>query len=70
MDILTAPFVVPGYEPGPDGEPKTREERADVLTSMKQMRMVQDGIESPVAKAAMSGAMGTSATLSHPSFVA
>lgn len=31
-----------------------------MLSSMRQMRLVQSGIESPVAKAAMSGAMGTS----------
>lgn len=56
----TAPFVVPGYEPGPDGVPKTPEERSEILQSIKQMRLVQAGIESPVAKATMSGGMGAS----------
>lgn len=54
----TAPFVVPGFEPGPNGVPKTAEERMEILGQMKQMRLVQAGIESPVAKAAISGAMG------------
>lgn len=58
MDLLVAPFVIPGYEPGPDGIPKTPEERKEVLQSLKQMRLVQSGIESPVAKSLMSGAMG------------
>ena len=66
MDILVAPFVVPGFEPGPDGNPKTPEERREILQSIKQMRLVQEGIESPVAKAAMSGAMGAQ-TLSSSS---
>lgn len=52
--------MIPGYEPGPDGIPKTPEERKEVLQSIKQMRLVQSGIESPVAKSLMSGAMGTS----------
>lgn len=55
-----APYVVPGYEPGPDGEPKSLVERQEIITSLKQMRMVQAGIESPVAKAALSGVMGPS----------
>ncbi|KDE02333.1 hypothetical protein MVLG_07103 [Microbotryum lychnidis-dioicae p1A1 Lamole] len=54
----TAPFVVPGYEPSPTGEPKTPEERQQILFQMKQMRWVQAGIESPIAKAGISGAMG------------
>lgn len=63
MDTLCAPFIVPGYEPTPAGEPKSAEERKEVLGSMKQMRLVQAGIESPAAKAAMSGAMGQSRIL-------
>lgn len=54
---FTAPHVVPGYEPGIDG-PKSPDERAEILSNMKQMRLVQAGIESPVAKAVMSGGMG------------
>lgn len=54
-----APLVVPGYEPSPTG-PKTDEERAEILNQMKQMRMVSAGIESPVAKAVMSGGVGQS----------
>lgn len=38
--------------------PKSPEERAEILSNMKQMRLVQAGIESPVAKAVMSGGMG------------
>lgn len=60
MDVLCAPFIVPGYEPTPTGEPKTSEERREILGSLKQMRLVQAGIESPVAKAALSGVMGPS----------
>lgn len=58
------PFVVPGYEPpAPDPETgevriKTEDERREIMWQMKQVRMVQDGMESPVAKAAISGAMG------------
>ncbi|GAA5840443.1 hypothetical protein JCM3775_004699 [Rhodotorula graminis] len=58
------PFVVPGYEPpAPDpetGEVRTRnwDERREIIWQMKQMRLVQEGMESPVAKAAISGAMG------------
>ncbi|KWU45932.1 hypothetical protein RHOSPDRAFT_32410 [Rhodotorula sp. JG-1b] len=58
------PFVVPGYEPpSPDPQTgevrvKTDEERRDIIWQMKQVRMVQEGMESPVAKAAISGAMG------------
>lgn len=65
MNYLT-PFVVPGYEPpSPDPEtgeirPKTFEERKEIVSQMKQIRMVQDGMESPVTKAAISGAMGKS----------
>lgn len=55
---FVAPFVVPGYEPTPTGEPKSPEERSEILNSIKQMRLVQAGIESPVAKAALSGGMG------------
>ena len=61
------PFVVPGYEP-PSPDPQTGEvrvktvdERRDIIWQMKQVRMVQEGMESPVAKAAISGAMGESA---------
>ncbi|GAA6061006.1 hypothetical protein JCM10212_001062 [Sporobolomyces blumeae] len=63
MNYLT-PFVVPGYEPpSPDpvtGElrPKTDQERRDVVSQMKQIRLVQDGMESPVTKAVISGGMG------------
>ena len=60
MEGMVAPFVVPGYEPSPTGEPKTPEERSEILRSIKQMRLVQAGIESPVAKAALSGGMGES----------
>ena len=49
-----APFVTPGYEPGE----KSPEERADILRNIKQMRLAQAGMESPVAKAAMSGGVG------------
>ncbi|GAA5859453.1 hypothetical protein JCM8547_006831 [Rhodosporidiobolus lusitaniae] len=57
------PFVVPGYEPpSPDTEgvvrPKNEDERREIVSQMKQIRLVQDGMESPVAKAAISGAMG------------
>lgn len=61
------PFVVPGYEPpSPDPQTgevrvKTDDERRDIIWQMKQVRMVQEGMESPVAKAAISGAMGESA---------
>lgn len=55
-----APLVVPGYEPSPTGA-KSDEERAQILNQMKQMRLVQAGIESPVAKAVMSGGVGQSA---------
>lgn len=58
MDVLTPPYVVPGYEPGPDGAGKSEQERKEILWNMKQMRLVQAGVESPVAKAALSGAMG------------
>ncbi|KAI5476249.1 mitochondrial import inner membrane translocase subunit TIM22 [Pseudohyphozyma bogoriensis] len=57
MDKLVAPFVVPGYEPGPDGTAKSIEERAEILRNIKQMRWVQEGMESPVAKATLSGVM-------------
>lgn len=63
------PFVVPGYEPpAPDpetGEVRTRnwDERREIIWQMKQMRLVQEGMESPVAKAAISGAMGESPSL-------
>lgn len=50
--------MVPGYEPTPTGEPKSAEERKEILASMRQMRQVQSGIESPLAKSLMSGAMG------------
>ncbi|GAA5824942.1 hypothetical protein JCM5353_002943 [Sporobolomyces roseus] len=63
MNYLT-PFVVPGYEP-PTPDPETGEvraknldERKEIVSQMKQIRMVQDGMESPVTKAAISGAMG------------
>lgn len=58
------PFVVPGYEPPmPDPETgevrtKTDDERREIIGQMKQVRLVQEGMESPVAKAAISGAMG------------
>ncbi|GAA6031632.1 hypothetical protein JCM8097_006558 [Rhodosporidiobolus ruineniae] len=57
------PFVVPGYEPpAPDDEglvrPKNEDERREILSQMKQIRLVQEGMESPVAKAAISGVMG------------
>ncbi|BGO93744.1 RHTO0S10e04434g1_1 [Rhodotorula toruloides] len=58
------PFVVPGYEPpSPDPETgevrtKTEDERREIISQMKQIRLVQEGMESPVAKAAISGAMG------------
>ncbi|BGP42040.1 Mitochondrial import inner membrane translocase subunit tim22 [Rhodotorula kratochvilovae] len=58
------PFVVPGYEPPqPDPEtgevrPRNTDERREIIWQMKQVRMVQEGMESPVAKAAISGAMG------------
>ncbi|ORY88951.1 Tim17/Tim22/Tim23/Pmp24 family-domain-containing protein [Leucosporidium creatinivorum] len=58
MEQCVAPFVVPGYEPGPGGVAKTPEERREILNSIKQMRLVQAGIESPVAKATLSGGMG------------
>lgn len=58
MEKLVAPFVVPGYEPGLEGEPKSDEERKQILFSIKQMRLVQAGIESPIAKATLSGVMG------------
>jgi hypothetical protein len=58
MEQCVAPFVVPGYEPGPGGVAKTPEERRELLNSIKQMRLVQAGIESPVAKATLSGGMG------------
>jgi len=54
-----APLVVPGYEPSPTG-PKSDEERAQILFQMKQMKLVSEGIESPVAKAVMSGGVGES----------
>lgn len=60
------PFVVPGYEPpSPDPETgevrtKTEDERREIISQMKQIRLVQEGMESPVAKAAISGAMGES----------
>lgn len=54
---FTAPHVVPGYEPSMSG-PKSDDERAEILSNIKQMRLVQAGIESPVAKAVMSGGMG------------
>lgn len=60
------PFVIPGYEPpAPDPQTgevriKTTDERRDIIWQMKQVRMVQEGMESPVAKAAISGAMGAS----------
>ncbi|GAA5897271.1 hypothetical protein JCM5296_000987 [Sporobolomyces johnsonii] len=63
MNYLT-PFVTPGYEPPqPDpvtGEirPKTDDERREIISQMKQIRLVQEGMESPVTKAAISGAMG------------
>ncbi|CEQ40668.1 SPOSA6832_02301, partial [Sporobolomyces salmonicolor] len=63
MNYLT-PFVTPGYEPPqPDpvtGElrPKTEDERREIISQMKQIRLVQEGMESPVTKAAISGAMG------------
>lgn len=60
MEQCVAPFVVPGYEPGPGGVAKTAEERREILNSIKQMRLVQAGIESPVAKATLSGGMGQS----------
>jgi len=67
MNYLT-PFVVPGYEP-PTPDPETGEvraknldERKEIVSQMKQIRMVQDGMESPVTKAAISGAMGQSST--------
>ncbi|KAK4698935.1 RNA polymerase II-associated protein 1, partial [Phenoliferia sp. Uapishka_3] len=53
-----SPFVVPGYEPGPDGEPKSPDERRAILYQIKQMRLISAGMESPVAKATMSGVVG------------
>jgi hypothetical protein len=61
MDILVAPFVVPGYEPTPDG-PRTAEARKDILMGIKQQRLVQAGIESPAAKSLMSAGMGEQTT--------
>ncbi|GAA5969578.1 hypothetical protein JCM11641_008167 [Rhodosporidiobolus odoratus] len=57
------PFVVPGYEPPSPDEtgitrPRNEDERREILSQMKQIRLVQEGMESPVAKAAISGAMG------------
>ncbi|GEM10542.1 mitochondrial import inner membrane translocase subunit TIM22 [Rhodotorula toruloides] len=74
------PFVVPGYEPPmPDPETgevrtKTDDERRDIISQMKQIRLVQEGMESPVAKAAISGfgigaffsLMGSSFTIEDP----
>ncbi|KAK4057125.1 Mitochondrial import inner membrane translocase subunit tim22 [Microbotryomycetes sp. JL221] len=57
---FVAPFVVPGYEPNtiPGSAEKTPEERAEILQNIKQTRFVQAGIESPAAKAVMSGGIG------------
>lgn len=57
MDVLTPPYVVPGYEPTLDG-PKSTADRKEILASIKMNRIVQAGMESPVAKATMSGVMG------------
>ncbi|KAM0756104.1 Tim17-domain-containing protein [Meredithblackwellia eburnea MCA 4105] len=51
----TAPYIVPGYEPSPDGVPKSDEEKQAALYQLKQMRIIAAGMESPVAKATMSG---------------